>query len=166
MSYRSIVGSESSSSSAIAPPCCHINGHSPIMVALPLSRGPCPMAVAGVVAALAGCWRWLVVFVQLKAALVDLRHVVVVIVGHWQCMWLGLVGDSLAMYENGNHQAGVEKVATGHGGFPRSTTTATNSPAERRHDRDGNPSSNDDNNAIDSGSGTVITRQATAVIRM
>ncbi|KAH9163383.1 hypothetical protein EDB89DRAFT_1912708 [Lactarius sanguifluus] len=153
------------------------------------------MAVAGVVAALAGCWRWLVVFVQLEAALADLRHVVVVVVG---------VGG-VPMYENGNHQVGVEKVATGHSGFPCSTTT-TNLPvyvlsqtqqrrpvtaipttttmqrtvpattttthrrrfnnSERRHDRDGNPSSNDDDNAIDSGSGTAITRQATAMIRM
>ncbi|KAH9008037.1 hypothetical protein EDB83DRAFT_2323437 [Lactarius deliciosus] len=39
------------------------------------------MAVAGVVAALAGCWRWLVVFVQLEAASADLRHVVVVLFG-------------------------------------------------------------------------------------
>ncbi|KAH9177863.1 hypothetical protein EDB89DRAFT_1901965 [Lactarius sanguifluus] len=75
------------------------------------------MAVAGVIAALAGFWRRLVVFVQLKAASADLRHVVVVL------------SDSSAMYENGNHRAGVEKVATGHGGFPRSTTTTTNSPA-------------------------------------
>ncbi|KAH9170309.1 hypothetical protein EDB89DRAFT_1907908 [Lactarius sanguifluus] len=81
------------------------------------------MAVAGVVAALAGFWWRPVVFVQLKAV------VVIVVVGRLRCMWLGLVGDSSAMYENGNHRAGVEKVATGHGGFPRSTTTTTNSPA-------------------------------------
>ncbi|KAH9159070.1 hypothetical protein EDB89DRAFT_1916965 [Lactarius sanguifluus] len=56
------------------------------------------------------------------------RSVVVVVVGRLRCMWLGLVGDSSAMYENGNHRAGVEKVATGHSGFPRSTTTTTNSP--------------------------------------
>ncbi|KAH9172315.1 hypothetical protein EDB89DRAFT_1906309 [Lactarius sanguifluus] len=58
------------------------------------------MAVADAVAALAGCWRRLVVFVQLEAVSADLRHVVVesrVVV---------------AMYENGNHRAGVEKVAS------------------------------------------------------
>ncbi|KAH9170674.1 hypothetical protein EDB89DRAFT_1907623 [Lactarius sanguifluus] len=58
------------------------------------------MAVADAVAALAGCWRRLVVFVQLEAVSADLRHVVIesrVVV---------------AMYENGNHRAGVEKVAS------------------------------------------------------
>ncbi|KAH9166256.1 hypothetical protein EDB89DRAFT_1910813 [Lactarius sanguifluus] len=84
------------------------------------------MAVAGVVAALAGFWRRPVVFVQLKAAVGGLEAFVV---GRLRCMWLGLVGDSSAMYENGNHRVGMEKVATGHGGFPRSTTTTTNSPA-------------------------------------
>ncbi|KAH9022392.1 hypothetical protein EDB83DRAFT_2320332 [Lactarius deliciosus] len=44
------------------------------------------MAVADVVAVLAGCWQWLVVFVQLEVVVVD---------GHWRCTWLGLVGDSL-----------------------------------------------------------------------
>ncbi|KAH8996093.1 hypothetical protein EDB86DRAFT_2829235 [Lactarius hatsudake] len=45
------------------------------------------MAVAGVVAALAGCWQWLVVFVQLEAVLMDLRHVVVVVASH-RPQWL------------------------------------------------------------------------------
>ncbi|KAH9169039.1 hypothetical protein EDB89DRAFT_1908958 [Lactarius sanguifluus] len=101
---RSIVDSESTSSAAIAPPSC-------------VGR---VLAAAGGVRAAQSCVG------GLEACC---RSVVVVVVGRLRCMWLGLVGDSSAMYENGNHRAGVEKVATGHGGFPRSTTTTTNSPA-------------------------------------
>ncbi|KAH9160160.1 hypothetical protein EDB89DRAFT_1915160 [Lactarius sanguifluus] len=58
---------------------------------------PCPMAVAGVVAALAGCWRQLVVFMQLEAASADLRHVVLVFGGARGLDWSEILQPHMKM---------------------------------------------------------------------
>ncbi|KAH9180276.1 hypothetical protein EDB89DRAFT_1900217 [Lactarius sanguifluus] len=145
------------------------------------------MAVADAVAALAGCWRRLVVFVQLEAVSADLRHVVVesrVVVG---CFPQATVAShaTLNVQDYDNHKPRQRTVPnTTRTAVPTTTTTqraaaATTTTHRRRfivHPQQqrqqtsmasDDTSSNDDyDDAIDGDSGAAITRRATAVTRM
>ncbi|KAH9180066.1 hypothetical protein EDB89DRAFT_1901057 [Lactarius sanguifluus] len=141
------------------------------------------MAVADAVAALAGCWRRLVVFVQLEAVSADLRHVVI--------ESRVVVGRSLAVHvawiDYDNHKPRQHTVPnTTRTAIPMTTTTqravaATTMTHRRRfiiHPQrqrqqtstasdDTTGSSNDDyDDAIDGNSGAAITRRAMVVTRM